>query len=271
MKTLKQQLIEITKNNYVFPEGMDVNALADEMKDALTSPDGHLRDRLALEVFCKLIASKRLSGEKCHSLLHEFISDKYLLRGLGEECDDSVFGRAFCTYPISSILGYNREADSTFLTDDEIKNVLNAALKYLQEEKDFRYFVEAKGWADSIGHAADLFGALASEQVFGHDELLLMLNAIRDKICIDYVCHGANVFRLADSVQSIVSRELISEQEFLSWVRSFFDYKKIGDDIKDARITYNRSEFFWSLSNRLKEKYPSFRAYTFNAFFELIE
>ena len=270
-QTLKKRLIEITKNNYVFPDDMDVDSLADEMKEALKSTDGNLRDRLALEVFCNLIASGRLSGEKCRSLLHELISEQYLLNGLGKTCDDSVFGRSFSTYPVSSILEYNNKADEKFLTDAEVKDVLNAALKYLREENDFRGFVDDKGWADAIGHAADFYASLAENPVFGHAELMEMLNVIRDKVCTHYACHGDAIFRLSTAAANILKRELISEQDFANWVASFLEYEKTGDYMSDARLTANRSEFFWGISGRIKEQLPNFHSSTLNAFFELIE
>jgi len=269
--SLKKRLIEITKNNYQFSDSINVNSLADEMKEALTSTDGDLRDRLALEVFCNLIYSEKLSDEKCHSLLHELISDKYLLHGLGKECDDSVFSRSFSTYPISSIVRYNHKIGRRILTNDEIKNVLNAALKYLREENDLRDFVDAKGWANSIGHAADFLASLAEDSAFGHSELFAMLNTIRDKICINYACYGADIFRLADAVAAILKRGLISEEAFANWVASFLEYEKTGNYMNDARLASNRSEFFWGLSGRLKKQLPNFHSYAFNAYFKIIE
>jgi len=268
---LKQRLIEIIKNDYAFPDDMDANVLADETKEALASTDGDLRDRLALGVLCSLISSGKLTDEKCRSLLHELISDEYLLCGLGKECDDSVFARSFSTYPISTILEHNRKVDRRILTDDETKNVLDAALKYMREENDLRGFVDDKGWANSIGHAADFFASLAEDPAFGHAELLTMLNTIRDKVCIDYACYGHDIFRLRSAVLAILKRGLISEQEFANWVAEFLKHEKTGDYMKDARLAANRSEFFWGLSHGLKKALPNFYPYTFNAYFEIIQ
>jgi len=268
---LKQLLIKIVKNDNALPDGIDFDAFADELKETLTSTDGDLRDRLALGVFCNLISDGKLTDEKCHSLLHELISDKYLLCGLGKECDDTVFARSFSVYPLSAILEYNRKVDRRILTDDEVKKALDAAVRFMREENDLRDFVDDKGWANSIGHAADFFGYLAQDPAIGYAELSAMLNAIRDKICIDYACYGHDIFRLTAAATSILERKLVSEQEFADWVASFLKYTKIGDHMKDARLTANRSEFFWSLSYKLKEPLPDFRTYAFNAYFELIE
>jgi len=267
---LKQKLIEFVKNDYIFPNDMDANVFVDEVKEALKSTDGNLRDRLALNVICKLIEDGKLSDDKCCQLLQELISDKYLLCGLGEECDDSVFGRSFSTYPISAILAYNRQVERRILTDEDIKNVFTAAIKYVQEEKDLRGFVDDKGWADSIGHGADFLASLAEDPALSNKELNIMLDAIKDKICINHACHGATVFRLSAAVSEILKRELISEKEFSDWVASFLKYENSGDYMKDMRLAYNRSEFFVGLSGRLKEQSPDFYPYASNAFFELI-
>jgi len=267
---LKQRLIEIVKNDYDFPIELDANTFVDEVKEALKSTDGNLRDRLALNVICNLIENGKLSDDKCRLLLQELISDKYLLCGLGEECGDSVFGRSFSTYPISSILEYNRQVKRRILTDEDIKDVFTAAIKYVQEENDLRGFVDDKGWADSIGHGADFLASLAEDSALGSKELSIVLDVIRDKVCIDYACHGATVFRLAAAASEVLKRKLIGEQEFASWTASFLKYENSGDYMKDMRLAYNRSEFFMGLSGRIKERLPDFYPYALNAFFELI-
>ena len=106
-------------------------------------------------VFESLIESGKVSDEKCRLLLAKLISDKYLLCGLGEECDDSVFTRSFSVYYIGAIIEHNRKAGGRILDNDEVRNILCAALEYYSGEKDLRHFVEMKGWAHSAAHGAD--------------------------------------------------------------------------------------------------------------------
>jgi len=267
---LKTRLIEMIKND-TFPNDVDYDAFSDELKEALKSTDGNLRDRLALNTFCELITSGKISDDKCRMLFRELISENYLLCGLGKECDDSVFARSFSTYPISSILEYNRQSERRILTDDDIKSVFAAAIKYVREEIDMRDFVDGKGWADSIGHGADFLASLAEDSALGANEHRLMLDTIRDKVCIDYVNHAHAVFRLAGAASEILIKGLLSESEFANWVAAFFKQEKASDDAKDTRLAYNKSEFFVGLYGRIKTPLPNLYPYAFDAFIDLIK
>lgn len=270
-QSTRKKLAGLARVGWKFPDGIDYSALADEIKGTSTSLEGSLRDRLGLEGLCALITSGKLSDEKCRSLLAELLSEKHFLDGLGKECDDSVFNRSCSAYGIIAVISHNKAVDRRILSDDEVRNILDIALKQLENEKDFRGFVEVKGWADSIGHTSDLLACLAQDSAIGYNELIAMLAVLKSKICIDYYCYNHEFSRFRDVIVKIMQRELISEQEFYDWITSCSKYEKTGDLLKDARLKSNISEFFCWLSSALKKDVPNLYPYVWNVFCDTLE
>lgn len=269
--SLKKRLIEIMKNEWVFPDNIDAHALIDELKDALSSTDSDLRDRLALTGFCNLISSEKVSDAKLRSLHFELISDNYLLNGLGKERDDSVFGRGFLIYGAYEPMEYSRKANKMLFNDGEVKNFLDIALKCFKEEKDLRGWDEEKGWAHTAAHTCDVLGGLAEDNAIGHDELIAILYAIKDKVCIDYHSFGDEHGRFAEAIIQVLKRELISENEFSEWVTSFLKCERPDDSQKARRLMINISEFFWAMRWRFKKNYPNLYPYVLKTLVELLE
>ena len=264
-QTLKKKLFNFMKNDWVFPSDIDGDTLVDEVKDALASTDGVLRDRLAGPSFDKLISQGKVSDEKCRSLYYEIISDKCLLRGLGKEYDDSVFGRAFYGYAAMTLVEYNETVNKRLFGDNDVRDFLSALLKCLSEEKDLRAFDKEKGWAHVVAHTADVLGLIAQNSAIGHDGLLDILYAIKDKICIDHHCYvDGEQFRLATAMAEVLKREIVTEKEFSEWIGSFLEASKTDDPAKIAWSLSNRAEFVMSVQYQLKER-PNLRPHTLNA------
>jgi len=262
---LKKRLIELMKNDWSFPDDMNGDAFADELKDALTSTDSTLRDRLAYIAFYKLVSGGKVSDEKCRTLYFELIGDKYLQLGLGLEHDDSVFGRAFLVYAAEEFISYNRAVDRRLFTDEEVCNFLDIVLKVFIRERDLRGWDVEKGWAHAVAHTGDVLGGIALDPAIGRDGLMAILNAIRDKVCIDHFRWTAGEEgRLAYAVQSVLSREEISESEFAQWIASFAEIKA-DDPIRTRCLRLNRNEFFWHMYRTLKDSSPALHKYVWDA------
>lgn len=95
-------------------------------------------------------------------------------------------------------------------------------MKYYEMEKDLRGHVENKGWADATCHGADALDELAQCCDLGRDELMAILNIIRDKTCIDhhsYICEEDE--RMVSTVVSIINRQIISNGKIIDWIGSF--------------------------------------------------
>ncbi|WP_050616056.1 DUF2785 domain-containing protein [Bacillus testis] len=137
---------------------LDQSQILSYMMNEIGSPDSELRDKLIYRVFCQLILNNHLSEEMLISLLQESLSDHKLLYGLGGNGDDSVFTRSFSSLLIALILYMDRK--HLFLPSALLNHVQDTLIQYLEGEKDVRGYVENKGWAHSIAHAADAFNEM---------------------------------------------------------------------------------------------------------------
>ena len=268
--SLKKRLVAYMKEDWRFPANIEADGLADEMKEAIGNPDGVLRDRLVLSGFCRLIASGRISDKKCRMLFDELVSDKYLLNGLGTECDDSVFGRAFSGYVIVELLNYNEEKKGEVFAKEDTLHAFWAVLKCFSDEKDLRGFVDGKGWAHSIAHNADCLAAFAGDGALEHDELMAILKAIKIRV---HQCQGEIISeygRILEPVLSVLGRKIISEQNFLDWLTDTCFYERTGNPDEDARNIMARLEFAINLRSKLRENYPNLISYVLDETMTLI-
>jgi len=270
LKPLKKKLIEYFKNDWGFPENIDGDSFVDELIEALSSLDGNLRDRLAFPAFTRIVKSGKVSDEKCRSLYHELITEKYLLKGLGKERDDSVLGRSSFVYAAWSFLEYDKTIDNRIFGSGELKNFFDILLKLVREEKDFRGWDETGGWASVIANTAGILETIVSESSTTHAELLTLMVTIKDKICIDYYrfINGED-HALINTVISILNRNLITEAEFSSWVDSFLVLKPSGKSLSETRLSLNMFEFFFVMRHRFGESNKNLRPYVIDAIVKL--
>jgi hypothetical protein len=146
--------------------------------------------------------------------------------GIGESGTDTVFLRAFSVLILATVVFRDEqcEADvvdaSAFLSEDEVRAWFEQGLIYLEGEKDLRGYVEEKGWAHAIAHAADLFRDLAQSRYLGALDLECLLNAIADKIVApaDRVYLYQEDERLAYAVMAALSRDLLDMAFLKQWL-----------------------------------------------------
>ena len=269
--SLKNRLITYMKDDWQFPMGIDADALADEMKEALASVDGILRDRLVLNGFGKLIESGNVSDEKCRSIFDELISDKYLLKGLGKECDDSVFGRAFSGYAILSFLEYSEGKDEKIFTEADHLQAFHAVLKCFNEEKDLRGFVDGRGWAHSIAHNADCLAEFVSSGKLGHKQHMDLLLSIKRRIFQGHSAVISEYDRILGPVLGILDGGIITEQEFADWLDNICTYEKTESPEENARHIMSRCEFMIFLRYRVEEKHPQLTPFVLDGMIKLMK
>ncbi len=267
---LKTRLVSYMKEDWSFPADIDADALAGEMKEALASADGILRDRLALSGFEPLLSSGRVGDETCRRIFAELVSDRYLLRGLGSEQDDSVFGRAFSGYVILMLLQFSEERKEKLFTKDDVLLAFHAVLRCFEEEKDLRGFVEGKGWAHSIAHNADCLAEFAGDDHIGRDELLAILSAIKERVCQGQGQIISEYDRLREPVFSVLQRGMITEREFADWISDISGYGKCGDEKDDARCILSRCEFLLHLRAKIQEDHPNLSGYIVDGIVKLM-
>lgn len=251
---LKIQLKNIWENDWNIPEDVDIYALSLEMMDNIGSTDPELRDMLILELLYNIISCEKISYDQMKELLKLSLSDNNLFYKIGGNEDDSVFKRTFTLCIINMILNINNECDDSFLSEEDILHVYNEVLRYFRNEKDVRGYVDIKGWAHSSAHTGDVLCSLSESKVIKHMELIEILQAIKEKICINtYTYINREDERLINAVVSILDRNILTDEEIINWINSFKNIEYIDKYPEDDHLRINRKMFMRSLYFRLKK------------------
>lgn len=179
---LQQQLEEIRNNNYILDNTLNIDSLSSNMLEQIGDTDSYLRDKLIYSTFFLLIKKEYLSHTQLQKLLLESIGEKYLLYKIHSDDEDAVFTRAFTTLLIALII--DADTNHNFLSQTDISNVKDQLILYMNNEHDFRGYVQKHGWAHSIAHASDTFEALVNspklETLYYEEILQTLLN----KVCV---------------------------------------------------------------------------------------
>ncbi len=255
MAELKCQLIEIKKNDYNFT-GYDLNKLISEMLKDIGSIDSELRDELIYITFGQMIVAKNvLNKDQIKQLLDICVDDQHLFYRLGESATDSVFVRSFSVLILPLIL--NVDQRDPFLSESEIKYVRKRLFTYVRKEKDVRGYVDGKGWAHTLAHAADALGEIAKHHYIKENDLIELLDVVNAKVLFSNSVYTHNEDeRMALSVFNTINRGILSEQQVLNWIDNFKfqldTQKKLESDLSGFYLKLNVRNFLYNLYFRLR-------------------
>ncbi|WP_034438991.1 DUF2785 domain-containing protein [Clostridium ihumii] len=246
-QALKTLLMNIEDNEYAVPEGVNPYELSVDMMEYIGDIDGEFRDDLICSILLDWIMTDVLTPEEAHHIFLIALDEKHIFNGLGK-VDDTVFDRTFSVL-VSSCIIYKHK---NFLPDNDILKAFNKVLKFYNEDKDVRGFVEGKGWAHGAAHGADALMELAKCEVIGYEQLKEILNAIYKKININYYGYINNEDeRMISAVKEVLERDIIPVEEIEEWIRSFGNIEKTGILPDDLFIEFNVTLFLKSLYFRL--------------------
>jgi hypothetical protein len=267
--SLKNMLLQIKQEDYKVPQHTSAYELAVQMLKEIGSTDPELRDDLIYYTLCKWTENKECTSEQMRRLLQISLSDDYLFQGIGETGTDSVFIRSFSVLIVP--LAIYTHQQSNYLTNNEIKNIKEKLIQYLMLERDLRGYVEGKGWAHAVAHAADGLNAIAGLTSLTHTDLFDILTIIKNKICINhYLYTDEEDERMVTSVTTIMNREIVEEESVMKWIRSLGELQISGkypqDDIlKGNSKTLLRSLYFRLLRENKFQKYTDAIIETLNS------
>ncbi len=211
---LKDTLNSIEANNFEPLESPTPKELLPHFYKNLGSTDPELRDDLIFSVMANWIYRGVFSHEEIFKIAETLAQDEYILNGIGSENDDSVFIRSASALQLWAIIVTQKEKN--FLSFNSIGVIFEKTIKLLLEEVDYRAYVPAKGWANSISHAANILTELVQLPEIKKPWLLLVINAIFDKVLQPgFRFQGDEIEHLAAPVAEILLREIILEEEIL--------------------------------------------------------
>lgn len=256
---LQEKLKVIQASEFKVPETMSAFEITSIMLEYLGDSDPELRDDLIYGTLSNWIMNGAFNKEQLKQILVAVLDDKHLFYKIGEMDTNSVFMRAFSVLIVASIVYVHRE--DSFLDYEELKSVKNKIVKYMEEEKDVRGYVVEGGWAHTAAHSSDTLDELCLCKELGRVELLEILNAIKHKVSIEY--HAYTCYedeRLAFATNSLIGRNLLTEEEISKWVKSFAEYDKNIDFPNHYYLITNIRNYLNSLYYRLpKDEYKVIR------------
>lgn len=257
---LRAKLKEIMDNDCKVPEGYDPYALALVMLEHLGDVDPELRDNLIYSTLAKWVTKKVFSKEQLKELMQSLLDEKHLYYKLGEQNTDSVFMRAFSVLILACIVYTHRE--DPLLTIEELKEVKSKIIGYMNQEKDVRGYVDIGGWAHTAAHTADAIDEVALCEELGREDLLEILEAIKQKVSIAYYAYNCyEDERLSIATNSLISRNVLSEEEVSAWVRSFAEFDKKVIYPNHYYLLSNMRNYLNSLYYRLpKDQYATIKS-----------
>lgn len=208
----------IKAQKFDVPAGASAPDLAVELGALFGSPDPELRDELSYEILAAWILEKRvLSPKDLRPLMGAWIAN--LSEKIGETGHNSVLLRSFSALSLSTIAA--RDAAEPFLTAGEHAVLLDAALRYLESERDLRGFEDKVGWIHATAHTADLIKFLARSPHLTPAGQRRILDAITSRLgsaSVVFACGEDE--RLARTIGSIIIRQDFDLDSFRAWVTS---------------------------------------------------
>ena len=242
--TNKQFLRTIAENNYELPANIDSYDFARALLVNLGSPDGELRDELSYMILASGIIDKgKLTPGHMAALLGMVLDANHLFYAIGEVGTDSVFMRSFSNLIVAAIL--YTEARNPVLSEQTVQRAKAALLRYAEEEKDWRGYVEGKGWAHAMAHLADALDECAQNQFMTTEDRQDILQAVRRLAQLSEPLYHEEDMRLATTAQHIIIGKQVEDTFLDSWLVACFVQR--GSDVTAWMSASNVKNFLRSL------------------------
>ncbi|HYY82857.1 MAG TPA: DUF2785 domain-containing protein [Actinomycetes bacterium] len=209
----------IANDENALPQGEWVAELTPELLAWLGSTDPELRDEFAYRILAAWIERGQYGSEQLRTMGKQMTAN--LEATLGEDDTDSVFLRSYSALILMEIVAFDNTAP--FLGEADLDGYLEAAISYLRRERDLRSWVQGPGWANAVGHTADLLMMLARSPHLGVAELERILGAIADRLLamapVVFVHHEDE--RLAYAALNVLRRNLVGRAFLSGWLDRF--------------------------------------------------
>jgi len=223
---MKQIIGNMKSTNYAVPAGVDLDDLMADMLRFVGTTDSDLREGIYSTFVTWCEETKDFSPEQVRHILNTSMDNEHLFLGVGESGTDSVFMRAFSSLLVCVALYVHYE--QPFLAEAEIQTVKAAVLQYVHQEKDYRGYVEGKGWAHAIAHAADALAHILciekatdvpGDYSIGREGTLELLEAAKMlAINSELVYNAEEDERLAVAVIDAFESNALSKDDMCNWL-----------------------------------------------------
>ncbi|OMC75121.1 hypothetical protein BK121_03700 [Paenibacillus odorifer] len=211
-------LQRIEENDYELRSGEDIKDYVKLMLEHIGDPEPVLRDELIYSTFYKWINEKRwFNDAELRELLWILLDEQHLFYHIGNKEDLTVYTRTFSVLVVALILQRHRE--KVILDSSEFIKVKQGLIRYYEEERDLRGYMEKEGWAHAAAHGADALDelVLCSESDAAVREEVL---AVIQKMLYNdqYIFRDEDDERIATIIVTIIDHHLLPQQSITDWI-----------------------------------------------------
>ena len=172
----KQSLMELRQNKWDIKNDKKRQETALALLPCLASPDPQLRDEIAFEALSFWMRNKLLDTISIRQI------EQQLLKQLADTkpAANADYGKPFAALTLAEVSRVDRL--QAFMSDEERKAMVDAAVQYLSTITDYRGFDEKEGWRHGVAHAADWMLQLALNPQISVEQHQQILNALATQI-----------------------------------------------------------------------------------------
>lgn len=207
----KARLEALKAGGWAMADG-ERDALALELADCLASPDPDLRDGLAYEGLDRWLRGNQLKTETVLALGDRLQGELTAPQGEGYE-------RPFAALVLADVARVDRL--TPIFTAERRASLVDAAVDYLTNIRDYRGFDDHDGWRHGVAHGADLMLQLALNPALGKPELTRIRDAVASQISPagHFYIYGEGD-RLAAPILYIAQRKVFTQDEWTAWLQA---------------------------------------------------
>jgi 8-amino-7-oxononanoate synthase len=202
----------------VVPPDRGLREMSVELVTMLGSPERHEREDLAAPILTTWVR-----GGVYDDLLAAFgdgLGDGLLYR-LGEDGTESVFRRSWSALVLAAAI--RRDNEATLLLPDTVLRWGDRGIGWLVDERDLRGWVEGKGWAQAVGHGAELLAALSMSRHLNIGMRGVLLDAVAERLLTPTEHHldTPQIDRLAYATMALLHGGGFDQRHIAAWLGRF--------------------------------------------------
>ncbi|OMD79909.1 hypothetical protein BSK49_28810 [Paenibacillus odorifer] len=211
-------LQRIEENDYELRSGEDIKDYVKLMLEHIGDPEPVLRDELIYSTFYKWINEKHwFNDAELRELLWILLDEQHLFYHIGNKEDLTVYARTFSVLVVALILQRHRE--TAILDSSEFIKVKQGLIRYYEEERDLRGYMEKEGWAHAAAHGADALDELvlcSESDAAVREEVLTVIQKMlyNDQ----YIFREEEDERIATIIVTIIDHHLLPQQSITDWI-----------------------------------------------------
>ena len=220
----KAFLRSIAGNAYKLPGDLDHFVFLKALVQNFASTDAQLRDELTYMILAHAVideeSSHVLSTSQREELLLTCVDSDHLFYGIDESGSDSVFMRSFSLLIVAALLF--ADAKRRQLSEGVTRQAHVALMRYAKEERDWRGYIQGKGWAHAAAHLSDALDECAQNRYMLMPDREAVMQTLTHLATLPVPLCYEEDDRMAFAAYRVISNKLVDEAFLETWVESFF-------------------------------------------------